>query len=204
MKHFIHAVFLATLVWSMQLSATEVLSDVKSAQILIEDIKAGGHILYMRHGITKRKDKSRSKVLVDLSSCGTQRNLTEEGQAQVKRIGGVIKSLGIPIGKVKSSPYCRTKETAKAVFGAYDVDDKLAYSMSKAQKESEMLGKYLKNAMFNSSDVIANAVFVGHTANLKDGLGIWPKPEGVIVIFKKEGSNLVFKGTIKPNEWPTL
>jgi len=204
MKHFIHAVFLATLVWSMQLSATEIVSDVKSAQILIEEIKAGGHILYMRHGITKRKDKNRNKTPVDLTSCETQRNLTEEGKKQVKRIGAIIKSLSIPIGKVKSSPYCRTKDTAKAVFGEYEVDEKLAYSMSKAQKESEMLGNYLKNIMFKSDDVVRNTVFVGHTANLKDGLGIWPKPEGVVVIFKKEGNKLVFKGTIKPNEWPTL
>ena len=55
--------------------------------------------------------------------------------------------------------------------------------------------------MLNSKVSTKNSVFVGHTSNLRDGLGIWPKPEGVIAIFKKRGNSLVFKGVIKPDDW---
>jgi len=204
MKYFIYTVFIATLALSLHLNATEVISDIKPAQILIQDIKLGGHVIYMRHGITKRKNKNRNKALIDLTKCETQRNLTDEGLEQVKQIGKVIKSLAIPIGKVKSSPYCRTKDTAKAVFGEYDIDEKLAFSISKAHEESQMLGLYLRNAMLKNYDASRNVVFVGHTANLKDGLGVWPKPEGVVVIFKKEKNKIVYKGMIKPSDWLSL
>ena len=37
--------------------------------------------------------------------------------------------------------------------------------------------------------------------NLKDGLGVWPKPERVIVVFQKQDNRLV-KGMISPDQWP--
>lgn len=175
-----------------------------SETALVQALKSGNHIIYMRHGLTTRKDKNRDKSLIDLTHCETQRNLTEAGKSQVKLIGSMVKSLNIPIGKVKSSPYCRAKDTAKAVFGDFDVDDNLKFSIAMENKESDMLGKYLLEAMLASHDEKRNTVFVGHTANLKDGLGIWPKPEGVMVILKKEGGKIIFKGMIKPDYWLNL
>ena len=186
------------------LFGTDTKSQKQSTSELIEALKSGNHIIYMRHGLTTRKDKNRDTSLIDLTRCETQRNLTEAGKAQVKHLGQVIKSLNIPIGKVKSSPYCRTKDTAKAVFGEFEVDDNLRFSMALHSKESDMLGKYLFDSMLASNDIERNTIYVGHTANLKDGLGIWPKPEGVMVIFKKVGNTIIFKGMIKPDDWPTL
>ena len=56
--------------------------------------------------------------------------------------------------------------------------------------------------MLATADTKANTVFVGHTANLRDGLGVWPKPEGVFVIFKKVDGNIIFLGMITPGQWP--
>lgn len=178
--------------------------DEQSTSALIQGLKTGGYIIYMRHGLTTRKDESRDKSLIDLTRCETQRNLTEEGKSQVEHLGLLIKSLEIPIGQVKSSPFCRTKETASAVFGEYKIDEKLRFSISMKSNESEVLGKYLLDSMLASNDIEKNTVYVGHTANLKDGLGVWPKPEGVMVIFKKEGNEIIFEGMIKPDDWPNL
>jgi len=199
---FLCIIFISS--WSQTVSADAKYAAVQPPHKLIEALKSGGYIIYMRHGITTRKDKNRTKKAIDLTRCETQRNLTEEGRTQVTRIGAVIKSLNIPIGKVKSSPYCRTKDTAKAVFGDYEVDELLAYSMAKLEKESAMLGQYLHDSILAANDKKNNTVFVGHTANLKDGLGVWPKPEGVAVIFKIEKGNVIFKGMIKPDDWPLL
>lgn len=203
MKNKIPKLFVLILIfsWSKISTANDIQSAVQPPHELIEALKSGGYVIYMRHGITTRKDKNRSKTSVDLSRCETQRNLTEEGRIQVEHLGQIIKSLNIPIGKVKSSPYCRTKDTAKAVFGEYEVDDLLAFSMGKLEKESAMLGKYLYNSILTSDDTHKNTVFVGHTANLKDGLDIWPKPEGVSVIFKVKEGKIIFKGMIQPNDW---
>ncbi len=49
--------------------------------------------------------------------CATQRNLTDTGRAEARAIGAAIRGLGIPIGVVLASPYCRTRETAELMFG---------------------------------------------------------------------------------------
>ena len=176
------------------------LPGIQSPSVLIESLKGGNHIIYMRHGFTESKSGDVGRV--DLTSCEAQRNLSEAGLSQVRRLGASVKSLNIPIGQVKSSPYCRTKATAQAVFGEFEVDEKLRLSLSMSFEESRLLGQYLLESMLASNDVKKNTVYVGHTANLKDGLDIWPEPEGVMVIFKKEGNEVIFKGVINPDDWP--
>lgn len=178
--------------------------DSQSPALLIEQLKAGNHIIYMRHGLTEKKDRNHDVHLIDLTRCKTQRNLSEAGRFQVLQLGQSIKSLNIPIGQVKSSPYCRTKDSARAVFGEFEIDENLQFSLAMADKESALLGKYLLDSMLASDGVEGNTVYVGHTANLKDGLGVWPKPEGVMAIFKKEGNEIIFKGIIKPDDWPKM
>jgi len=172
-----------------------------SATALIKKLQTGGYIIYMRHGKTVRKQTNRNKKAVDFSNCDSQRNLSSEGLAQVKVIGQAIKTLNIPIGTVLSSPYCRTKDTAKHVFGDFSVDENLAFSIGKVPAESKRLGEHLLNLMLAVDDQQENTVFVGHTANLKDGLGIWPKPEGVVVVFKKTDKKINYLGMIYPQQW---
>ena len=88
-----------------------------------------------------------------------------------------------------------------AVFGNYEVDSNLAFSIAKNQPESQRLGNYLRSAMLSADLDNGNVVFVGHTANLKDGLGIWPKPEGVAVIFKRSSGEILYQGIIPPSAW---
>ncbi len=166
---------------------------------LIKQLKQGGYIIYMRHGPTDHNSKDIDRS--DLKNCSRQRNLSSEGRLKMAKIGRIIKELHIPIGKVSSSPYCRTKDTAQLVFGSYQVDNNLQFSISKDKEESRQLGEYLKKALNHARPGNKNRVFVGHTSNLRDGLGIWPKPEGVAVIFKKEDTSLVYKGMIKPDDW---
>jgi len=183
-------------------SAEGELPSIQSPSVLIESLKGGNLIIYMRHGPTEMNIKASNANAVDFGSCESQRNLSEAGLSQVQRLGASIKLLNIPIGQVKSSPYCRTKDTAQAVFGRFEIDENLQFSLSKSPEESAILGRYLLDSMLGSNDVEKNTVYVGHTANLKDGLGVWPKPEGVMVIFKKEGNKVIFKGIIKPADWP--
>ena len=166
---------------------------------LINSLQTGGHIIYMRHGMTNHEQKDNTQ---DFTDCTQQRNLSDSGREQLKIIGKAIRELKIPIGDVLSSPYCRAKHTADITFGKFTVESKLQFSISKNLEESQRLGEQLKQMMYQASTENSNAVFVGHTSNLRDGLGIWPKPEGVIVVFKKQQGKLLFLGMIKPNEWP--
>lgn len=167
---------------------------------LIKDLQAGGYIMYVRHGKTDLHQQDTNRDTFD--NCKDQRNLSEEGREQMKRIGEVIRELKIPIGNVLSSPYCRAKDTATLAFGKLKVEPNLQFSISKNKEDAARLGKQLHAMMLSSNAGTSNVVLVGHTANLKDGLGIWPKPEGVIAVFKKQAGKIVFKGMIKPDEWP--
>jgi phosphohistidine phosphatase SixA len=153
----------------------------------------------MRHSLTNRDQRDDNKK--DFDHCSSQRNLSDEGRKLAEKIGEKIKDFEIPIGKVLSSPYCRCKETAELTFGSYTIEKDLQFSMSKKPAELKMLGDRLKQLMQNTTTGKDNTVFVGHTSNLREGLGIWPKPEAVIAVFKKVDNDVLFKGFIKPNDW---
>jgi hypothetical protein len=72
-------------------------------------LRAGGVTLYFRHVATDFGQNDERYVEGD---CSTQRNLTDAGRADARRIGGEIERLRIPIGEVRASPFCRTVETA--------------------------------------------------------------------------------------------
>lgn len=82
---------------------------------LLSALREGGYILYFRHAatdFTQNDDK-----MTGFEDCASQRNLTDGGRADARAIGAAIRSLGIPIGEVLASPFCRTRETAELIFG---------------------------------------------------------------------------------------
>lgn len=52
-----------------------------------------------------------------LDDCATQRNLSEAGREEARRIGAAFRARGIPIGRVLSRRWCRCLETAGLAFG---------------------------------------------------------------------------------------
>src|SRR5262245_16470326 len=81
----------------------------------IDALRKGGYVLYFRHAAT---DMSKNDAgMKSFDDCPTQRNLVDRGRDDARAIGAAIKTLGIPIGKVRASPYCRTVETAELAFG---------------------------------------------------------------------------------------
>jgi len=199
-KNFIFSSLILISCWVSYSFAGSLPSEVLGTPELIKALQSGGHVIYMRHSTTDHEQKDQDRD--NLKDCSKQRNLSATGISQARKIGYAIKALGIPVGDISSSPYCRCKDTAKLVYGQFKIDPRLGFSISKSREESLQLGKYLYSAMMNSVTGRKNAVFVGHTSNLKDGLGIWPKPEGVVVVFQKRDNNLVYKGMIKPDQWP--
>ncbi|MES2972489.1 MAG: histidine phosphatase family protein [Pseudomonadota bacterium] len=60
--------------------------------------------------------------------CATQRNLSDEGRAEARRIGEQFRTRGIKVGAVLSSQWCRTRETARLAFGEQAVRDEPAFN----------------------------------------------------------------------------
>jgi broad specificity phosphatase PhoE len=77
-------------------------------------LKAGGHVLVMRHATAPGTfDPPGFRV----QDCATQRNLDDAGREEARRIGAASRGRDIPIGRVLSSRWCRCLETARLAFG---------------------------------------------------------------------------------------
>jgi phosphohistidine phosphatase SixA len=78
-------------------------------------LREGGAVIAFRHALAPGTfDPPGFKPGV----CSTQRNLSEEGRAQARRIGEWFKAAGLQPARVRSSPWCRCLDTATLAFGS--------------------------------------------------------------------------------------
>lgn len=170
---------------------------------LVEALSKGGYVIYMRHTKTERRQKDRDH-LGDLSDCSNQRNLSAAGRKQARDIGQSFNVLGIEVGGVLSSPYCRAYDTAQIAFGKGKKHDNLRYLTFQPPEQAKESTKWLRRQLATVPPRGKNNVLIAHTANLKDGLGLWPKNAGDIFVFRPTGSDFIFVGKIAPDEWYDL
>jgi broad specificity phosphatase PhoE len=105
--------------------------------LVIAQLRHAGHIIYVRHGVTQHSQRDMNRE--NLNDCSLQRNLSEASKKDLQLIAQSIRQLNIPIGKVSSSPYCRCRETSQILFGYYEIDPNLQFSISMNQEESRKL-----------------------------------------------------------------
>lgn len=79
---------------------------------MIARLKAGGHILMVRHAVAPGSGDPDHFTIGD---CSTQRNLNETGRAQARSIGDWLRHKGVASARVYSSQWCRCLETAKLI-----------------------------------------------------------------------------------------
>lgn len=81
--------------------------------------RRGGCLMVMRHSPTV-------PGLGDppgwtLANCATQRNLSDSGRAQARRLGERFRQEGVVLTEVRSSAWCRCQDTADLAFGSHQV-----------------------------------------------------------------------------------
>lgn len=74
----------------------------------------GGVVVLMRHALAPGVGDPAG---FDLAQCSTQRNLSDEGREQARRIGAWFRSQNLRPSAVRSSQWCRCLETARLAFG---------------------------------------------------------------------------------------
>lgn len=172
-------------------------------EALVRALRQGGYVLYLRHAITDRSRIDADRT--NLQNCATQRNLSPEGRQQAKAIGKAIQTLGLTIGEVLTSPYCRCIDTAELAFGKFTVSTDLVWVLGQPEAETQRLAKALRTSLGIRPSKGTNTVLVSHTANLKEAVGIWPEPEGALYIFLPGADGgTSYVGRIAPEEWATL
>ena len=167
-------------------------NQVFSEDKILESLKEGGKIIFIRHAYAPGSGDPNN---FNLNDCSTQRNLSNEGKNQAKNIGEFFRKNKIKIEKVISSEWCRCKDTSSLAFGSFETKNFLNsfYSSKFAKnKNSQMLDlrKYIKN--FKSKK---NLVLVTHYVVISEALNYAPS-SGEIVISDKKFNML---GTFKIN-----
>ena len=93
------------------------ISEVNANKNVIKNLKEGGNIIFIRHALAPGSGDPEN---FDLNDCNTQRNLSNQGIKQSKRLGLFFLKNQIPIDLVLSSEWCRCKDTAKYAFENYE------------------------------------------------------------------------------------
>jgi phosphohistidine phosphatase SixA len=96
-------------------AAAEIAAAPLAGRELLAALRRGGYVIYFRHAATDfGQNDDRMSGYED---CATQRNLTDGGREEARAIGAQMKALAIPVERVLASPFCRTMETARLIFG---------------------------------------------------------------------------------------
>jgi hypothetical protein len=106
---------LLALCWLAPALAADATTETLSGPALVSALRQGGLILYFRH--TSTDFGQNDDQMTGYEDCSRQRNLTDQGRDEARKIGAEIKRLQLPIGEVLASPFCRTMETARLMFG---------------------------------------------------------------------------------------
>lgn len=170
-----------------------------SGAALLTAMKSGGYVVYLRHAMS---DTSQTDAEPFKADCAAQRNLSDAGKAQAKSIGETFKASGVAVDQVMSSAYCRAKDTASLAFGKADVSPALFYSLGLSKDDAAKAGAELKKLLATAPKAGTNTVLVGHTSNLKEVAGVWPKKEGSAYVFKPDGNGgFAVAGTLEPTDY---
>jgi len=171
-----------------------------SAPSLVDRLRRGGHVLALRHTAT---DFSMTDSGDDFRDCSRQRNLNADGRRQAGALGAAFRRLGIPVGRVLASPYCRTRETARLAFGR--VRSSSALLQASDVRDGQRQPGRLRRLLADAPQAGANTVLVSHGYAIEDAAGVY-LGEGESVVFVPHRGRRGFErvSRVEPGEWERL
>jgi phosphohistidine phosphatase SixA len=173
-------------------------SEQLSPAAAVAQLREGGYILYFRHAAT---DMSQNDArMTSFEECPTQRNLTDRGRADARGIGAAIRALGIPIGKVRASPFCRTVETATLAFGR--AESTSAVRGGPAQPNDPARYAALRRLLGETPAKGTNDVIVSHGNPFYALAGPPYLAEGEAAVVAPAGEGFRVVARIRADEWP--
>jgi len=163
-------------------------------EALWELLRGGGQVLFMRHAITTPGVGDPAGFR--LEDCATQRNLTDAGREDARRVGATFRSRGIPVGRVLSSPWCRCLETARLAFGGSETWTPLSNLFDNRDREAEQLRALRDIAGRRPSG--GNLVLVTHGSVVFPLTAIQPAPAELVVLTPDDSGHFRVAGRLTP------
>ncbi|GIL05933.1 MAG: histidine phosphatase family protein [Burkholderiaceae bacterium] len=144
----------------------------------LKALAQGGHAVLVRHAKTDGHAKAR--VLDPDGNCANEDNLSEEGRAQARRLRARLDQAGAKFDAVLTSPFCRTRETARLVFGRAAVEPNLTALELGTQSEAQACTKAIAALLARHAGK-GNVALVTHRPNI-DALTMELVEEGEAIV----------------------
>jgi phosphohistidine phosphatase SixA len=133
-----------------------------------------------------------------LGDCATQRNLSEQGRAESRKLGEQFRSRKVQVGAVISSQWCRTRETARLAFGNAVRDEPAFNSQFNLGAEARAAQTAQARAVLAAWRGPGVLVVVTHQVNISALTGVGAaSAEGVVVRPGADG-NFQVVATLSP------
>jgi virginiamycin B lyase len=167
-------------------------------------LRAGGHVIAFRHAATDFSMEDAREL--DYGDCARQRNLDARGRRQSRAIGEAFRALGVPVGAVLASPYCRTRDTATLAFGRAAPSAALLSDVGvRGGEDAEGLDERFRALLRRRPAPGTNTVLVSHNFAIAAATGV-NLAEGEAAVFRPStrapGYTLV--RTVAAPEWTRL
>jgi phosphohistidine phosphatase SixA len=139
----------------------------------------GGVVALMRHALAPGGGDPADFTVGD---CSTQRNLSEEGRAQARATGDVIRAQGIEAMSLYSSQWCRCLETAR-LLGFGEPEEFPALNSLHGRQENRETQMTALKRFINALPGNAPPVFMStHHATISALTGIGPGSGGIVIV----------------------
>jgi phosphohistidine phosphatase SixA len=182
--------------------------DILTGNSLLSALKRGGYVLYFRHFQSDHsvwdedpiKPKQAEMTVQQIrGSCDQQRPLSEYGRKRARDVGKAIRNLGVPIGSVFSSPYCRVIESALLVAGRPPNATLYDLMHRGGNYTAEMMNRNIRPYLAQIPAKGTNTLLVAHRPQMDSIKFI---EEGECFVFRPTGGeSFDLVGTIYDSEW---
>ncbi|MBB5235783.1 hypothetical protein [Deinococcus budaensis] len=144
-------------------------------------LRSGGLVLYFRHFDTEGADAPN----VTPRDCATQRNLSDQGRANAREVGRLLRELRIPLGTVLSGEYCRNSDSAALLAGRVTPTPALnnPYFRTGTEADRQRVTANLRTLLRVPPRTGTNTVIVTHEQNLRLSTG-WMLAEGEAAVLR--------------------
>ena len=123
----------------------------------------------------------------EIGNCRTQRNLSDRGRQQARRIGALFDARAEPVEQLYASRYCRTLETARLAF-RQDIEELAALDEPTDDEAANEAARQAVYDLIRGYSGWGNLVLVTHPATVEAMVGTRPREgEAIIVAPAEEG-----------------
>lgn len=157
-------------------------------------LRGGGQVVLIRHTSTVAGLGDPPGFRLD--DCATQRNLSDAGRAEARRIGAAFRRHGIPVDRVLSSRWCRCLETARLAFDRVEPWPALDSFFDDRGREPDQTRAAL--ALMAEPLRGGNLILVTHQVNITALTRIVPATGELIVLTPQPGGNVRIAGRLGP------